>query len=646
VGCVGRFPGVDAMRLRITWVARLAMALPLLASAASDEVSLSADAWAKLDTFEAHTLGKADQVFTQGKAASDPVAAQRAFRDAYAKYDAFLLEFPKSKAQAYAVFRKARCLHLDDKRFKAVEAYEEVLDYFPDVVEFAAPALFQIGECHRQNGDMEKAMKAWLEIATDSDYRRHMLAAPAIMSLADNLTAQGKAAEAVPYYEQVADDFRVSNPWPARDAIGKVFTFYVRVRPDLDRLAEFYRKARSFEEHPRTVAKDADVTLDRLFWQRVWERIWQESRAFGNEESRKDDRKRFFRYWAKVFDGRFADWEDFQLHGANMELESSGDLDRWAKRMDEIFARWYKPGDLGRILTWIRYYKPLPKKIEEYLGKIELAKLKVDGCRAVVGTLSEIGQKGLARMAFTKAYETYDFGSLSNAEIEALAFLIVEALGDRPMGQNMIRKIRVFQMPDAEKARLATRIAKVDATGVRWVCLQFEDKDMGKNELLNFYHSVLKKPPEGLDPKEVIRERMELADYLTGVAEYAANAWWKKAEFLFFDKKYEQALASYRMADNPPDNLWKVVECFKGLGQVESAIGQLTEIENFFKAIAPRAAIEKAYVYRWARREKDEVSAFRTVLKKYPETGESSRAHNELEKKGINVKIGGGVDAQ
>jgi tetratricopeptide (TPR) repeat protein len=618
----------NALTTVLAWVLA---SLAAFAVGGQAEVTLSTDAWAKLETFEAHSLGKADQTF-----------GRKVYRQALTEYDAFILEFPKSKAVPYAVYRKARCLHLDEKRFKAIEGYEGVLDYFPNVIEFAAPALYSIGECHQQNGDLEKAMKAWLEMATDKDYRKHLLAAPAIYHLADNLMKQDKAAEAVKYFEQVAEDFRNSNPDPARAAMSRAIAYYVRQQPSEPMLRELYRRTRSFEHDPRTIPKDAEIGLDKLYWQRVWERVWNEARAFN--ETQKDDRKRYFRYWAKAFDGKFAEWEEFQLHAANMALEASGDTDRWTKRMDEIFAEGFKTGDLGRIFRWIGLFKGHPKKVEEYIAKVDLKTLKLAEMKALMEAVVGAGELGLAKLAFNRIYETFDFATMSNREIETLAFVIFESLADAGMGQNMVRKIRVYQMPDPEKAALAKRLSRVDAPGVKWICVQFDDKDRGKNELLEFYYSIGKKLPKTLNEAEVKKERMELASHLVGVDAYAAGAWWKKAEFHFWDKQYQEAMSGYRMADNPPENLWQIVECFKGLGNVDGAIGQLVEIENFFKDAAPRAALTKAYVYRWARRPKNEIGAFRDVLKKYPKSGESSQAHQELEK--LGVKTGGTVDAE
>ena len=124
-------------------VGGLALALP-------PEASISSEDFNRLDTFEGHELTKADQAF-----------AAKDYRNAGAAYEAFLLQYPKSTATAYAVLRKARCLHLGNKRFEAVKAYTEVLDYFPNALNYAAPALYYLGVCHAENGNLDDAMKAW-----------------------------------------------------------------------------------------------------------------------------------------------------------------------------------------------------------------------------------------------------------------------------------------------------------------------------------------------------------------------------------------------------------------------------------------------------------------------------------------------------
>ena len=122
----------------------------------------------------------------------------------------------------------------------------------------------------------------------------------------------------------------------------------------------------------------------------------------------------------------------------------------------------------------------------------------------------------------------------------------------------------------------------------------------------------------------------------------AKEAYWIKAELLQYSGKFPEAISAYQAADNPPQNLWRIVDCQLALKQRDQALKQLREIENFFQDQAPAAALKIAYLYREDR--KQFIAFLRGVLKKYPKSSQSSTAHLELEALGVN--IGGGVDAE
>ena len=595
--------------------------------------TLPQDVWKKLDRFEAHTLAMADQSFEK-----------KQYREAVPKYDSFMVQYPRSAAIAYAVFKRGRSLHLDNKRIDAIRTYTEIMDYFPNNIPIASQALYHTGQAHWQNGDVEKAMTAWLEMATDKDYKQHPLAAQAVNSLADNLLKQNKVAEAIPYLESVAVDFRHRNPDAAYAALDKAVHHYVRRSPNEARLRQLYAKAGTFDRRPRRIRKGADVALDRSYWRAVWDRVWREGRhSFGKQQVR--ERKKFFKYWTDVFQPKMPRWEEFQVNAANMRLQATGDTAAWYVRMDEIYAFENSEPEADRILRWMRMYLGHKKKVMAYCGKLDYAKLDLKRIRTLMDILA---REKLAGPVFARIYKRFTFDGMTNAEIKELALIVYEKLGDTGLGSSLVMKIRLARMSDDEKSALHRSVSKFDPTLVKVICANFDDRDRGKFELLEFYHSQKQGGKAtgnyALNMAEVKKERMALADELVGHEVYAKRAWWMKAEFLHWDREFARAIPCYRSADNPPDSIWAIVDCLVAQGKVDPAIEELTGIENFFRKLAPRAAYAKARIYRQAGRRDDEIAALRRVLKKYPETTESCHAHVRLER--LKVRhISGAIDA-
>lgn len=543
------------------------------------EVQLTNEEFKALDTFEGHALTKADKVFASGD-----------YRRAAAEYDSFVLEFPRSKAAPYALLRKARSLHLAKKRFEAIKEYKELLDYFPKAVRYAAAAAYYIGVAHWENGDEDEAMKWWSKMADDADYSRHALAAGALNRLAEQLAREGQVQKAVACYEQVALSFRRTNPGAANHAIAQVVAYHVRREPSEPKLRAFYQKAGGFGNMPEKT--DDDLAASRRYWGTVRELVNRHAQ-FGDGEATLRDR--YYRYWAGALDGKFLDWDDYQLDVANLKLAYEQDGAKWVERLDALFARNQKPGDQGRIIRWIGLFAKNKAKALEYYSKLRLEKL-------------------------------------SNAELRDLMKLFYERVGDAAMARNLFDKLRLGEMSDGEKADLAKYFWSRDAELVRDICARFEDRELGRMEYLRFHHS-----------RKDAAQGVPLANELAKSPRFAAAALWLKAQILHANKQYAEAIAAYQQCDNPPENLWAIADCYAKQGNVAQAVGQLREVESFFRAQAPEAALRIAGLYREASMRPQQIAALRAVLKKYPESPQSRTAHEDLERMGI--KMGGGVDA-
>jgi TolA-binding protein len=543
------------------------------------EVEFTNEDYKRLDTFEAHRLTKADQVFAKGE-----------YRQAFSEYDSFILEFPQSKALAFALLRKARCLHLDNKRYEAIKAYQEVLDYFPNVIQYAAPASFYTGQAHWENSSDEKAVNTWAKMAADKEYSQHPLGAVAFVELADYLWKEGKPADAVRYYEQVAVTFRTRSPDAANKAIARVVEYYIRLQPDEPTLRAFYAKVKTFGGRPETVT--GEVVANRDYWQQIQGAVGQYAQFAQDQQNLRD---RYYEYWAKQMDGKFLDWDEFQITVAGYHLAADRDTKKWMERLDRQFAQHQKAGDNGRIVRWMRLYREHKGKIAEY-------------------------------------YQKLDFAKMSAAQLIDLMKAAYDDFADAGMGRSVYNRLPFNSLTDGQKAELGKYFWKKAPDQAKDLFMMMADKEAGKMELLRCYAQ-----------DRNLKEGLPLAEDLTKSPVFSKEALQVKADLLFAGKLYDKAIPAYQMVDNPPANLWKIADCYVGLGKIEAAVGQLREVENFFRQYNAEAALRIAHVYGRAGMRDQQIAALRNVLKKYPKSGQSSSAHQELEKMG--VRIGGGVDA-
>jgi TolA-binding protein len=538
------------------------------------EVALSEQDFQKLDTFEGHLLAKSDKLF-----------AQKDYRGAANEYASFMEQYPKSTAIAYVLLRRARCLHLDNKRFDAIKAYTEVLDYFPNAVDYAGAALFYTGMCHFQNGDSAAAATAWTEMAEDVDYRKHRLAAVALCRLGDLFSREQKLDEAAKYYMQVAVDFRKANPEVARFAMGKAIAYLVRTRPDESKLADFYAKVRTFHQDP---GKGSETD----YWDSVRDLVRSHGGFPENEKTKRAD---YFRYWTGIMESKLPKDDDSQIALADFNLYVDGDVAKWIVRLDRQFASSSRTNDYSRVIRWIRLFAKQKNKVQDYYAKL-------------------------------------NFSQMSNGQIEDLLRTAYEFLNDPGMGRSAYDKLQQNKMTDRDRARLAGFFAQKDEGMMERVCADMSDKNLGRMLLLRHYGEV-KNGGKGIP----------LANELVSVPEYAQEAYWIKAELLHEQRKHAEAISAYQSADRPPTTLFRIAECYLGMGKIDQAVAQLREIEGFFKNEAPEAALRIAYVYR-KRDNKQYIACLRGIMAKYPASRQSNTAHEELERLGI--KIGGGVDAK
>ncbi|MCC5843083.1 MAG: hypothetical protein JJU05_02400 [Verrucomicrobia bacterium] len=106
--------------------------------------------------------------------------------------------------------------------------------------------------------------------------------------------------------------------------------------------------------------------------------------------------------------------------------------------------------------------------------------------------------------------------------------------------------------------------------------------------------------------------------------------------------RYEEAIELYYQINDPPDTLWRIVDCHRRAEQREEARRVLTEIASIFPDQAARAVFTQAEHHRADGEEDAAVTLYLRVLR-HPEwtrTQEASRSHDRLEAMGHDTAGG------
>lgn len=255
----------------------------------------------KLSQFEAHALNRAEEAW-----------GKQQYRQAGVEYGAFAHEFPSSRAAPYAMFRSARCLHLQEKQAEAVKIYDEVVSTYPTNVAFASPALFFKGICETETGDPSKAHETWKELIEDADYRQHPLAAEALQRVADYYRGLNDNSRALLFTEKIAVDYRRIHRDAAGRALQVMIQQHIRHKPDVKKVQDLYRRCGGFEPDFQKVPDD--LSKEWPFWTKVAALV----RENGNfPPDWVGPRRDYYSYWAGIFGPLLAEKDDFRLDVAS-----------------------------------------------------------------------------------------------------------------------------------------------------------------------------------------------------------------------------------------------------------------------------------------------------------------------------------------
>ena len=555
----------------------------LSAQQAGQEILYPGEAFAKLDTFEGVNLEDADKLFI----AKD-------FNGAYAAYKAYSFEFPKSNALPYVLLRQGRCLHKLDKRNAAIKAYQDVVDYFPDDVAYAAAALYYIGECHGQNGEAEKQTAVWARMVKDDGYVTQPNSGTALIHLGTEMQKLGKHEEAAEYQWRTAVAFLKTNPNAADAARKAVIRQYVVRSPNHEKLKEFYIAASGFDGQGRDTGKPEE---DARYWTAVMYYVLDK-----NEDAAA--REKSCAYWTAKMADRFTDNDDLRRLWCDATLVHEKDPAGWQARMEKQFAM--KPATIARVVQWCGYLMPDPAYRSAFFAKQTkpmLASMKPAELMDLMGNLQHPHQMHEEAQLIMRAVRT---DGMTDEEIKRFAMLAAN-----------------YQTEEEVLRHLA----------------RIKDKAFATKARFDYYLSRSYRNPPYME-----KALIEIPELLKS-PKYADGLTWTKATLLQGLGRHEEAIEAFRAANRQPDSTWEIAQCLRALKQYDQAIKTVSELESLGGPIASRASLEVANIYQSSGDKAKEIGQLRTVLRRYPKTGESGTAHDRLESYGVAL-VGGEAEAE
>ncbi len=104
---------------------------------------------------------------------------------------------------------------------------------------------------------------------------------------------------------------------------------------------------------------------------------------------------------------------------------------------------------------------------------------------------------------------------------------------------------------------------------------------------------------------------------------------------------WKKAIACYRQIDRFPANYFAMANCHRKIEEHQEAITLYNQIKILEKS-APEASLQIGYTYEEAKDKEKAIRTFQLTCKRYPKSGQASKAHSRLQNKyNINVTLGG-----
>ena len=300
---------------------------------------------------------------------------------------------------------------------------------------------------------------------------------------------------------------------------------------------------------------------------------------------------------------RFAGNDGLRKLWADAQLAHEKDAASWLARMEKQFAQ--KPATIERVLQWCDYYQKDPKMRSAFFAKQSPALVS--------------GMKTDEKMA------------LMNRLRHPLAM--------HDEAQVVMRSVRTDGMSDEELASYAGFLANYEPEEMvlRYLA-RMKDQTFATKARFDYYNVRSPRNPPYME-----KALAEIPALLKS-PKYAAGLVMRQAELLHGLGRHEEAIKSYRAANQQPASTWGVGDCLVALKQYGQAV-KYGEGAGIGERIRAASRLKVADVYRISGDKGKEVTQLRSVLSRYPKSPQSSEAHNRLESYGVAL-VGGEAEAE
>ncbi len=189
-----------------------------------------------------------------------------------------------------------------------------------------------------------------------------------------------------------------------------------------------------------------------------------------------------------------------------------------------------------------------------------------------------------------------------------------------------------FGLNDGLRTRMASwYLARKQRDEARRIYSEFDDQVAGLKNIANMFLEEGK-------IKEAIETYRQLID-IDG--DNAGDHLWSIAGCYEKQSDWKKAIACYRQVDRFPSDYFAIAKCHRRLGEQKEAIVLYNQIKIAEKS-APEATLQIGFTYEEAKEKEKAIRTFQLTCKRYPKSGQASRAHSHLQNKyNINVTLGG-----